>query len=56
MKKPKMGRPLIGDAPKGTVLTVRLSLEERAAIGESARRAGMSPSTWARRVLLAADA
>lgn len=52
MSKSRMGRPLIGDAPKGKVLQVRLSEDEIAAIAEAAARAGAKPSAWARRVLL----
>ena len=51
-QKPKIGRPTIDGTPKETVLTVRLSSPERAAIGEAAQRAGTSSSAWARRVLL----
>lgn len=48
----KTGRRPIDDKPKETVLTIRLSTEERAAIGAAAARDGVSASTWARRVLL----
>ena len=50
-----MGRPLL---PKGkakaTILSVRLSPEERAAIDVAAAVSGEKASAWARRVLLTA--
>jgi len=52
------GRPRINqDAPKDTVLTIRLSREERAVIAAAAARAKVAKdSDWARRVLLVAAA
>jgi hypothetical protein len=52
----KPGRPRLNeDAPKDTVLTIRLSREERAAIAAAAVRANVAKdSDWARRILLGA--
>jgi uncharacterized protein (DUF1778 family) len=54
--KPKGGRPRMDPSTtKDTVMTIRLSREERETIGEAASRAGVTkPSEWARRVILAA--
>lgn len=56
MKPRKPGRPRLDpDSIKETVITIRLSREERVAIGEAAERAGdRGASEWARRVLLSA--
>jgi uncharacterized protein (DUF1778 family) len=56
VKARKPGRPRLDpDSTKETVITIRLSRDERAAIGEAAERAGdRGASEWARRVLLAA--
>ena len=56
MKARKPGRPRLDpDSTKETVMTIRLSREERAAIEEAAEKAGdHSASEWARRALLAA--
>lgn len=55
-RRGKGGRPRLNpEAAKETVLTIRLSREERAAIAEAAHRAGgISASEWARRVLVEA--
>lgn len=56
MKARKPGRPRLNpDSAKETVITIRLSREERAAIADAAERAGSSgASEWARSVLLKA--
>ncbi len=56
MKARKPGRPRLDpDSTKETVITIRLSREERAVIADAAERAGsQGASEWARRVLLAA--
>jgi uncharacterized protein (DUF1778 family) len=58
VKARKPGRPRLDpDSTKETVITIRLSRDERAAIAEAAERAGdRGASEWARRVLLAAAA
>ena len=58
MKARKPGRPRLDPgSAKETVITIRLSPEERAAIAEAAERHGdRGASEWARRVLLAAAA
>lgn len=56
MKARKPGRPRLDpDSAKETVMTIRLSRDERAAIARAAERDGISKaSEWARRVLLKA--
>lgn len=53
MKRAKLGRPLLDDVKKDCVLQVRFSDSELAAIKAAADAAGVKPSAWARRVLLA---
>ena len=56
MKKPKMGRPkLPRDMAKASMLTLRLTGDERATIDRAAESAGVRVSDWARRVLLSAS-
>jgi hypothetical protein len=54
VKKPRRGRPPL---PKGTakksLLSVRLTREERRAIDQAADEAGKPASEWARELLLA---
>jgi len=48
-----MGRPpLPKGSAKATLLSVRFTAEERAAINAAAERAALTVSDWARRVLL----
>ena len=54
-RKPRMGRPPLpkGEA-KGSLLSVRFSVDERRALDQAAERNGERLSEWARRALLAA--
>jgi hypothetical protein len=53
--KPRVGRPAVAkDKAKGSLLSVRLSADERAALDAAAERAGVKLSEWARRALLGA--
>ncbi len=55
MKAPRIGRPPIPRKErKATLLSVRLTEEERRAVERAAKEAGTGLSEWARRVLLAA--
>lgn len=55
-KKPRMGRPPVAkDKVKSTLLSVRLSEAERAALEAAAEREGVRLSEWARGVLLGAS-
>jgi len=53
-KKKKMGRP---KKPKGELkklFSIRLDKHERKAVEDAAKKAGESPSKWARKALLKA--
>ena len=52
MSAPRIGRPPV--PKKGTLLSVRFTESERAELEQAAKRDGVGPSEWARRVLLAA--
>jgi len=54
VRKVRAGRPPKpeGEA-KASTFSVRLTTEERARIDAAAERAGLTPSEWARQVLLA---
>lgn len=55
MKKAKPGRPRVPKKlAKGSLLSVRFSESERAALDAAAERDGVKLSEWARRALLAA--
>lgn len=57
MSGAKGGRPKLPEgAAKGSLLSVRFSDTERAALDEAAESAGESVSEWARRALLKAAA
>ncbi len=53
-KKPKMGRPLLGEDAMSVVFTLRLTEKERDALVKSAEREGKPVTAWARETLLAA--
>ncbi len=54
-RKARMGRPplAVGEA-KATMFSLRLTPEERDAIGEAAKRVGKPVTQWAREALLSA--
>lgn len=55
MKAPRIGRPPIAKKErKATLLSVRLSAEERRDVERAAKDAGVGLSEWARRVLVTA--
>lgn len=54
MKKPRIGRPPVpAKLAKASLLSVRFSESERAALEAAAERDGLRLSEWARRALLA---
>ena len=54
MKPPRIGRPpLAKKERKATLLSVRLTEEERRDVERAAKASGVGLSEWARRVLLA---
>jgi predicted HicB family RNase H-like nuclease len=55
VKAPRIGRPpLAKKERKATLLSVRLTEEERREVERAAKAAGVGLSEWARRVLLSA--
>jgi hypothetical protein len=55
VKAPRIGRPpLAKKERKATLLSVRLTEEERREVERAAKAAGVGLSEWARRVLLTA--
>jgi hypothetical protein len=57
VKPPRIGRPPIPKKErKATLLSVRLTEEERRDVERAAKAAGVGLSEWARRVLLSAVA
>lgn len=57
MKAPRIGRPPIAKKErKATLLSVRLTEDERREVERAAKAAGVGLSEWARRTLLAAIA
>lgn len=53
-KKKPLGRPKL-DAPRYSVLSVRLSAPERTAVDAAAKCDGEKPTAWARKILLIAS-
>lgn len=53
-KKPKRGRPSLGEAARTRVVAVKLSEGEYAAVEAVAERAEVTVSSWVRDVALAA--
>ena len=54
MKAPRIGRPPIARKErKATLLSVRLTEDERRDVERAAKAAGVGLSEWARRVLIA---
>lgn len=57
MKPPRIGRPPIAKKErKATLLSVRLTEDERKTVERAAKASGVGLSEWARRVLLSAAA
>jgi hypothetical protein len=55
VKAPRIGRPpLAKKERKATLLSVRLTEEERREVERAAKTAGVGLSEWARRILLTA--
>jgi uncharacterized protein (DUF1778 family) len=50
----KRGRPTLDPSERRNLFPIRLNEEEKAAVEKAAAAVGEKPSSWARRVLLAA--